>query len=172
MRSLSARVAHTIILGATAVSALAPSATTASVGRSAHTASSSPFRFNRLDHVVLKTRDMPEMIRFYVDILGAEPEWLNRFDGKLSHLRIGSSLIDLSLQEVFEPDSAAGRNLDHFAINVEDFNEDEARAYLEANGVEITQAGPRFGADGNGKGLYVRDPEGNEVELKCARFLK
>ena len=129
----------------------------------------SPFKFNRLDHIVLRVTDMQTMVDFYVGVLGAEPEWLNRFDGKLSHLRIGSSLIDLSLSDK-KIDVSAG-NMDHFAVNVNDFDEVAARQYLAAHGVEITQSGDRYGADGNGKGLYVRDPEGNEVELKCNAFL-
>jgi len=32
--------------------------------------------------------------------------------------------------------------------------------------VAIVEEGQRYGADGEGLSLYVRDPEGNTVELK------
>ena len=35
------------------------------------------------------------MTSFYVAVLGATPEWLDRFEGTLSHLRVGDSFIDL-----------------------------------------------------------------------------
>ena len=35
-----------------------------------------------------------------------------------------------------------------------------------AHGVEVVEEGRRYGADGDGFSLYVRDPEGNTVELK------
>ena len=54
-----------------------------------------PFRHRKLDHVVLRCKDIQKMISFYVDVLGATPEWLDRFEGTLSHLRVGDSLIDL-----------------------------------------------------------------------------
>ena len=32
--------------------------------------------------------------------------------------------------------------------------------------VAVVEEGPRYGADGDGFSLYVRDPEGNTIELK------
>ncbi|MBS0331462.1 MAG: VOC family protein, partial [Proteobacteria bacterium] len=61
-----------------------------------------------------------------------------------------------------------GRNLDHFALQVRPFDEAAIRAHLAAHGVAIAEAGQRYGADGDGPSLYVRDPEGNTVELKGA----
>jgi catechol-2,3-dioxygenase len=43
---------------------------------------------------------------------------------------------------------------------------DLVRAHLTAHGVEIGEAGSRYGAEGEGPSLYVSDPEGNVVELK------
>src|SRR5207302_4200881 len=40
------------------------------------------------------------------------------------------------------------------------------RAHLAAHGVEVVEEGQRYGADGTGFSLYVRDPRGNTVELK------
>ena len=40
------------------------------------------------------------------------------------------------------------------------------RAWLAAKGVEILESGARYGAEGQGTSLYIRDPEGTVVELK------
>jgi catechol-2,3-dioxygenase len=37
---------------------------------------------------------------------------------------------------------------------------------LAAHGVDVIEEGDRYGADGDGFSLYVKDPEGNVVELK------
>jgi glyoxylase I family protein len=54
-----------------------------------------------------------------------------------------------------------GRNLDHFCLRVEPFDEGAIRRQLEAQGVAM-----RYGAQGEGPSIYVTDPEGNVVELK------
>ena len=40
------------------------------------------------------------------------------------------------------------------------------RAELAAAGIEAGEVGERYGAEGIGPSLYVRDPDGNVVELK------
>jgi catechol 2,3-dioxygenase-like lactoylglutathione lyase family enzyme len=43
---------------------------------------------------------------------------------------------------------------------------DEARAYLEAHGVEVELGPePRRGAQGTGTSVYFRDPDGSLLEL-------
>lgn len=59
-----------------------------------------------------------------------------------------------------------GLNLDHFAIQIDPFDEDALRAYLGTQDVEIVESGPRYGAEGTGPSIYMRDPEENIVELK------
>jgi catechol 2,3-dioxygenase-like lactoylglutathione lyase family enzyme len=56
--------------------------------------------------------------------------------------------------------------MDHFAVFVADFDESAIRAHLEAHGVEPGDVGERYGARGMGPSMYVRDPDGNVVELK------
>ena len=51
-------------------------------------------------------------------------------------------------------------------VTIDDYDEAGIRAYLTACGVEIGEAGSRYGAEGEGPSLYVNDPEGNVVELK------
>ena len=43
---------------------------------------------------------------------------------------------------------------------------DEVRAYLAENGVALGATIIRGGAEGEGPGIHIRDPEGNPVELK------
>jgi catechol 2,3-dioxygenase-like lactoylglutathione lyase family enzyme len=57
-----------------------------------------------------------------------------------------------------------GMNVDHVAIVVEDISLDE----LAASGDVTVEMGPAdlFGARGVGRGVYLRDPDGNRVELR------
>ena len=59
-----------------------------------------------------------------------------------------------------------GRNLDHFCLRVDDFDESEIRAHLESLGIVAGPVELRYGAKGEGPSIYVLDPEGNTVELK------
>lgn len=61
---------------------------------------------------------------------------------------------------------AEGRNLDHVCLRLAEYDEAALRAHLIAHGVEVGEAGARYGAEGEGPSLYLRDPEGNMVELK------
>lgn len=64
------------------------------------------------------------------------------------------------------PPGADGRNIDHFAVELAAFDADALRAHLEAHGVAAGDVGRRYGARGNGPSMYIRDPDGNVVELK------
>lgn len=130
-----------------------------------------PFGIKGLDHVVLRVSDLERMLRFYCDILGCAMEREQAEIG-LFQVRAGSSLIDLVPVDgkLGRMGGAApgkeGRNLDHFCITLDGYDEAKIRAYLSAYGVEIGEAGSRYGAEGEGPSLYISDPEGNIVELK------
>ena len=115
-----------------------------------------------IDHVVLRVRDMAEMTRFYRDVLGAElVAW--RPELGLTHLRAGSSMIDL----LHDPERATAKgNMDHLCLRVEPFDAAAIAAHLEAHGVAPGEVRQRFGAEGTGPSLYLQDPEGNTIELK------
>jgi len=133
--------------------------------------SSAPFTIKGLDHIVLRVRDRDRMVRFYCGILGCTLEREQAEIG-LTQVRAGHSLIDLVPVDgkLGRMGGAApgneGRNLDHFCITLDGYDEGRIRAYLTAQGVEIGEAGSRYGAEGEGPSLYVSDPEGNVVELK------
>jgi catechol 2,3-dioxygenase-like lactoylglutathione lyase family enzyme len=58
------------------------------------------------------------------------------------------------------------RQRDHFALQIDAFDEAKIRAHLAANDVVIADSGRRCGARGDGPSVYIRDPDGNRVELK------
>jgi glyoxylase I family protein len=130
-----------------------------------------PFAVHGLDHVVLRVRALEPSLRFYTELLGGSVERRSDALG-LCQIRLGASLVDLV--PVDGPlgklgGAAAGtdaRNLDHFALQIEPFDEAELRAHLTAHGVEPGDVGLRYGALGNGPSMYIRDPDGNTVELK------
>ncbi|HYG56013.1 MAG TPA: VOC family protein [Burkholderiales bacterium] len=116
-------------------------------------------RITGIDHVVLRVRDLKAMERFYCDVLGAQ-YLAHRPKFHMTHLRVGSSLIDLVVGE------AGGKNMDHLCLRVEPFDQDVIVKHLRAHGVEVGDIKNRFGAEGNGVSIYLTDPEGNMVELK------
>jgi glyoxylase I family protein len=131
----------------------------------------SAIRILGLDHVVVRVADTAKALHFYCDVLGCEVE--RRLDELgLIQLRAGSALIDLV--DVASPLGRAGGappgadspNIDHFAVELAEFDADALRAHLEAHGVAAGDVGRRYGARGNGPSMYIRDPDGNVVELK------
>lgn len=125
----------------------------------------------RLDHIVIRSADLPRSLRFYCEVLGCQEE--KRIDSLgLVQLRCGESMLDLVDLEgpLGKAGGAApgegGRNVDHFAVALEHFDEESIRRHLEAHGVEAGEVGQRNGAEGMGPSMYIRDPDGNVVELK------
>lgn len=128
-------------------------------------------RIRDIDHLVLRVVDLDHMLQFYCDVLGCTIERLKDEIG-LVQLRAGRSLIDLvpvdgQLGKAGgAPPGKEGRNLDHFCLRIEPFDEVAIRRHLDAYGVEAGELARRFGAEGEGPSIYVSDPEGNVVELK------
>jgi glyoxylase I family protein len=124
-----------------------------------------------IDHVVLRVRDRERALRFYRDVLGCKEE--RRLEGLgLTQLRAGASLIDLVEVDAplgrsgGEPPGEGARNVDHFALELASFDETAIRRHLVGHAVEPGEVGMRYGARGTGPSMYVRDPDGNVVELK------
>jgi catechol 2,3-dioxygenase-like lactoylglutathione lyase family enzyme len=129
------------------------------------------FRLLALDHVVLRTADLARARAFYCEVLGCTVEKWQEPLGLLQ-LRAGAALIDLVTLEgpLGRAGGAApgpeGRNLDHFCLRIVPFDEPTLRAHLAAHGVTGGEVAERYGAEGSGPSLYIRDPDGNVVELK------
>ena len=129
------------------------------------------FTITHIDHIVLRVVDAERQIAFYRDVLGCTLELRNDEIG-LIQLRAGASLIDLVPVDspLGRPGGTAagreGRNVDHFCLRIEPFDEPALRTLFAAHGVEAGETGSRNGADGIGPSIYLQDPEGNTVELK------
>jgi catechol 2,3-dioxygenase-like lactoylglutathione lyase family enzyme len=124
-----------------------------------------------IDHVVLRVSDVERSLRFYCGVLGCREE--RRIDALgLVQLRAGAALIDLvdvagALGRLGGgPPGDTRRNMDHVALQLAAFDEAALRAELAAADVEAGEVGERYGAEGMGPSLYIRDPDGNVVELK------
>jgi glyoxylase I family protein len=115
-------------------------------------------RVTGLDHIVLVTPDPERLIAWYREVLGLSTERLEEWRaGKVpfASLRVDAgTIIDVLAGE------RTGSNVDHIAFVVD--------ADLDALAAEHGVAGPKelFGARGQGRGIYLRDPDGTGVELR------
>ena len=130
------------------------------------------FEIVGIDHVVLRVRDVARALDFYCGVLGCREE--RRIDALgLIQLRAGRSLIDLVDvarplgRNGGAPPGEGGRNVDHIALQLRGFDEAELRAHLLRHGVEPGDVRQLYGAEGTGPAMYIRDPDGNTVELKA-----
>jgi catechol 2,3-dioxygenase-like lactoylglutathione lyase family enzyme len=129
-------------------------------------------RITGIDHVVLRVRDLDRMIAFYQGVLGCQVAHRQDALG-LVHLRAGASLIDLvdvaGTLGVKGGDAPTGSaiNMDHLCLRVADFDVEAIRRELEAHGVEVGEIAERYGASGRATSIYLRDPEGNGLELRA-----
>ena len=119
---------------------------------------------SRIDHVVITVRDLDSTLAFYVGVLGMR---LERFGEDRVALRFGSQ--KLNVHEVKKPLGLVAEAPMPGALDIcfiADTPVDDIVASLEAHGVTIVQApSTRTGACGPIRSVYVRDPDGNLVEL-------
>lgn len=133
--------------------------------------SKNPIHIKALDHVVLRVADLDRALAFYRDTLGCGIERSIKELG-LVQLRAGAALIDLvPVDSLLGRKLGAGpakqrRNMDHFALELDNFDADAIGAYLKARRVDVGEFGDRYGARGSGPSIYIQDPDGNTVELK------
>ncbi len=130
-----------------------------------------PINITHIDHVVIRVNDLENMIAFYRDVLGCKLE-RGPGEARLAQLRAGQSLIDLvdtngpiGLKGGGVPDHNAP-NMDHLCLQLSAWDPDAIQKHLRENNVDFGEIAVRYGALGDGPSLYLRDPEGNTVELK------
>ncbi|MFF2951006.1 VOC family protein [Kitasatospora sp. NPDC057965] len=121
-----------------------------------------PLRVKALDHLVLNVRDVERSLAFYQGLLGLEPvrvdEW-RAGKAPFPSVRITPETItDLMARP------RGDSNVDHICLTVDPLDWQEV---LDAGTFTVLE-GPvrRYGARGNATSVYVRDPDGNTVELR------
>ena len=128
-----------------------------------------------IDHIVLRTSRLDDMLDFYCRVLGCRVERETGPELGLVQLRAGNALIDLVSvdgelgRRGGGPPGASDNNLDHFCLQLEPISEAEINDRLVAHGVEVGDFEQRYGAEGMGRSVYIEDPEGNTVELRAQR---
>ncbi len=115
------------------------------------------------DHLVVRVSDPEVSLRFYVGTLGLKPERVDEWrsgTAPFPSVRVSETcVIDLD-----DRNPRSGQNVDHFCLEI-------APADLQAlfdSGVFTTVGDPvrRWGARGPADLIYVRDPDGNIIELR------
>ncbi len=125
------------------------------------------FRITGLDHIVLICRDIEASLEFYCDRLGLEPERVDlwrRGEALFPSVRISpTTIIDLFAGDHGGAVGAAtGANLDHVCLTFEGDTLDA----LHERFPDGRRGNDLFGAQGLANSLYVKDPDGNTVELR------
>ena len=118
------------------------------------------------DHLVLRVADVERSLSWYCDRLRLSGERVD--DWRAGRVPFPSVRIDpTTLIDLIPggplPAGSQG-NVDHFCIVVEPVDFADLAATGEWDVVD--GPGPRFGAQGMATSIYVRDPDGNVVELR------
>jgi catechol-2,3-dioxygenase len=119
------------------------------------------FQLRRLDHVSLNVRDRPASIVWYRDLLGLAERNAPTGDDEPVFMGEFGSCIALFQAEVESPERAhESTGLRHVAFMVGKLDLERAQEHLREQGVRF-----RFEDHGNAHSVYLRDPDGNAVEL-------
>jgi catechol 2,3-dioxygenase-like lactoylglutathione lyase family enzyme len=122
-------------------------------------------RIQAVDHLVLVVADVERSVAWYRDVLGLEVlryrEWKDR-EVPFPSVRVSP----ISIIDIVAGERGPGRgNVDHFCLVLEDGT--DLAALRDGGDFDVVE-GPvtRSGARGDATSLYVRDPDGNVVELR------
>lgn len=119
--------------------------------------------------MVLNVADVDRSLEFYAGRLGLEVERLNEFrrgEVKFPSVRLTqTSIIDL-FPPAMHGGAGHGQNMNHLCVAV-DAALGEIEAELARVGVPVVdRMDNNFGARGLASSVYVRDPDGNTIELR------
>lgn len=122
------------------------------------------FSIDRIDHIVINTRDVEVTADWYVRVLGMRRERYRDGRTALAFGRQKFNVRPTGAQNWITADVDAPGSLDLCFITA--VAPDEIPAHLAAVGVQVTE-GPvsRTGALGEMTSYYCRDPDGNLVEI-------
>lgn len=126
------------------------------------------FTYKGFDHIALVTRNLAAMKKFYSESLGLpiENEGRAKAGYQVVTLRAGDSVIDLFEATPTNPAPAANLSEEHFCLRATGSSIYDVIATLKRKGLETTQAEVNNGAGGKGLSTFVRDPDGNKIEVK------
>jgi catechol 2,3-dioxygenase-like lactoylglutathione lyase family enzyme len=115
------------------------------------------------DHLVLRSADVERSLRFYTAELGLAGERVEQW--RAGAVPFPSVRIDATTVVDLLAGERSGTNVDHLCVVIEPTD----LAALAASGRldVVTGPGVRWGAQGNATSLYIRDPDGNVVELRA-----
>lgn len=121
-----------------------------------------------LDHLVLTVADIARTERFYRDVLGMRAEGFDAADGSRRHaLVFGRQKINLHAAGAeFEPRATRPAPGSADLCFLSETPLAEWQAHLARAGVAVESGPvPRTGAAGPIVSLYLRDPDGNLIEI-------
>lgn len=119
-------------------------------------------RATGIDHIVLTVNDARRSLAWWCDRLGAVPVRLAEWEaGEV--LFVSARLDEHTIIDLFEGERT-GVNVDHVCVVVEGADLEQVATSGEFE--VLGPPRPLFGARGTGTGLYVKDPDGNTVELR------
>jgi len=130
------------------------------------------FEIAGIDHLVLRTTNLEAMLDFYIKVLGCSIERETPEEVGLTQLRAGNALIDLVVIGSRLGNMGGGaptnteNNLDHFCLQIKPVAEEELVKHLTDSGIEPPDFAERYGAQGFGNSVYIKDPDQNTVELR------
>ncbi len=121
-----------------------------------------------LDHLVLTVTDLEETIHFYEKVLGMHGACFTPADGSTRWaLRFGTQKINLHpADRPFNPKAANPQPGSADLCFLTESNLSDWLAHLAARGVPVEEGPvPRTGATGPILSIYIRDPDGNLIEI-------
>jgi catechol 2,3-dioxygenase-like lactoylglutathione lyase family enzyme len=119
-------------------------------------------RVQGIDHVVFVVSDLEKSLAWYRSLLDLEVERLDQWRAK-EVIFVSLRIDDTTIIDLFEGEPEPGR-VGHVALLVADVDLD---AIAARDGLDVEMGPtPLWGAQGNGTGIYVRDPDGNRIELR------
>jgi catechol 2,3-dioxygenase-like lactoylglutathione lyase family enzyme len=129
-------------------------------------------RVVEMDHIVLRVKDVERALQFYGEVLGLSTFRVEEYRaGQVPFpcARINDhTIIDLLPWSQDEPVGDGRRNMDHYCLTIEPTDMVALGEHLRERGVTLVSEGPaqRSGARGTGNSIYIKDWEGNTIELR------
>jgi glyoxylase I family protein len=124
--------------------------------------------YKGFDHVALVTKRLPDMVKFYKEGLGLsiEHESVAKAGYKVVTLGAGAAILDLLEATPTNPAHSANLTETHFCLVAHGTSIYDVIANLKRAGLTPQPAEVTSGAEGKSLSTFLRDPDGNLVEIK------